>query len=123
MENGVRICHIYPGLIRQTGFEEGFVIMDYEQAADRLAEELENVLLNVRGRAIVEWVNGRGSTGVLQLCILKEKSLPLIRRMAFPISFSGSQSIRRCTHRVLAPTILLLLLSSLRHEGNFVRKQ
>ncbi|MFA0963282.1 S1C family serine protease [Roseivirga sp. BDSF3-8] len=63
IENGVRISQIRTGLIRQMGFEEGFVVTAVNRKPVDSPEDLESMLLGIRGRVIVEGVNTRGVRG------------------------------------------------------------
>ncbi len=63
IENGVRIERVRDGFIRRLGIQEGFIITHINKNPVQNAQQLENNLLNIRGRVTIEGMNSRGSRG------------------------------------------------------------
>jgi serine protease Do len=61
--NGVRIERVGDGLIRRLGIQEGFIITHINKNPVQDAKQLENNILNIRGRVTIEGMNRRGSRG------------------------------------------------------------
>lgn len=63
IENGVRINAVRGGLIKRLGMQEGFIVTHINKNPVRDARQLENNLLNIRGRVIIEGMNNKGVKG------------------------------------------------------------
>jgi serine protease Do len=63
IENGVRVERVKDGLIRRLGIQEGFIITHINRNPVQDARQLENNLMNIRGRVTIEGINRRGSRG------------------------------------------------------------
>jgi serine protease Do len=63
IEYGVRVFNIQNGLLKRIGITEDFVITDINRNAIKDPERLVEVLEKIRGRVIIEGVNGKGRQG------------------------------------------------------------
>lgn len=63
IDHGVRILRLNEGLIQRLGIKEGFIITHINKNPVNEAKQLENNLLNIKGRVIIEGMNSRGVKG------------------------------------------------------------